>query len=333
VIITRTPIRISLAGGGSDYPAYYEEKGGSVLGFTINRYCWLSLRKLPPFFPHRHRIVYSKVEAVTKAEEILHPVVRAAFLLDPPHTGVELVHTGDLPARSGMGSSSSFTVGLLHALAAFRGHHVSRLNLARWAIEVERDLLGETVGSQDQVWAAYGSSSGVSRIDFRQDGTWDHHSLLIPKDRLGLLNSQLLMFYTGQQRVASDVAKTQVVNFPCRGRHLDRLKGMVDDAAQILQSKDTLERLGTLLHEGWRLKRELAAGVSTPDIDDAYTGAMEAGALGGKLLGAGGGGFLLFFVPKPAQARVRDALSSLLEVPFSIGSEGSKVCLYEPEGL
>jgi D-glycero-alpha-D-manno-heptose-7-phosphate kinase len=332
VIIVRTPFRISIAGGGSDYPAYYESHGGSVLGFTIDKYCWLNLRKLPPFFEHRHRIVYSKVEAVTKTDEILHPVVRAAFLLQAPHTGIELVHTGDLPARSGMGSSSSFTVGLLHALAAFRGHHVSRLNLARWAIEVERDLLGETVGSQDQVWAAYGSS-GVSRIDFRRDGTWDHSSLLLSKERLKELNSQLLLFYTGQQRVASDVAKTQVVNFPCRGRHLDRLKGMVDDAAQILQSQDSLGRLGTLLHEGWRLKRELASGVSTPDIDDAYTSALEAGALGGKILGAGGGGFLLFFVPKAAQARVRIALSSLLEVPFSIGSEGSKVCLYEPEGL
>lgn len=325
-------MRVSLFGGGSDYPSYYQEKGGSVLGFTINRYCWLSLRKLPPFFEHRHRIVYSKVETVTKPAEIAHPVVRACFTLDPPHTGVELVHTGDLPARSGMGSSSSFTVGLLHALAAFRGHHVSRLNLARWAIEVERDLLGETVGSQDQVWAAYGSS-GVGRVDFRQDGSWEHSSLLLPQERLKDLNDRLLLFYTGQQRVASAIAQAQVVNFPHRGRHLDRLKGMVDEGAKVLQSKDSLDRLGALLKEGWRLKRELAAGVSTPDIDEAYGSALDAGALGGKLLGAGGGGFLLFYVPKGAQPRVLRALEGLLEVPFSIGSEGSKVVLYEPDGL
>ena len=330
MIVVRTPFRVSCFGGGTDYPAYYEEHGGSVLGFAINKYCWISLRKLPPFFDYRHRVVYSEIELVKAAKELRHPVVRAAFMQHAPY-GLEMHHDGDLPSRSGLGSSSSFTVGLLNALHAFKGHMSTKSDLAMEAIHVERDLLKENVGSQDQVWAAYG---GFNQIDFHRDGSFDVSPLLVPSLRRNELNDNLLLFFTGFARNATEVAGKQLANFPARQAQLASLKRMVPVARALIENpREDLLGLGEMLHAGWRLKRELSDAVSTAIIDNIYDGARAAGATGGKLLGAGGGGFLLLYVPAKFQPAVRAALHKLVEVPFRIGAEGSRVVLYEPEGL
>lgn len=330
MIICRTPFRVSLYGGGTDYPAYYEQHGGSVLGFTINKYCWISLRKLPPFFDYRHRVVYSKVELVKASREIEHPVVRTAFMQHAPY-GLEMHHDGDLPSRSGLGSSSSFTVGLLNALHAFKGHMSTKSDLAMEAIHVERDLLKENVGSQDQVWAAYG---GLNQIDFHRDGSFDVAPILVPALRRNELNDNLLLVFTGFARSASEIAGKQLANFAQRQGHLARMRQMVPEARAVIENpRASLEILGDMLNESWALKREMAAEVTTPEIDAIYDAARAAGATGGKLLGAGGGGFLLLYVPAKVRQAVRTTLHKLVEVPFRIGAEGSRIVLYEPEGL
>lgn len=329
MILTKTPFRVSLFGGGTDYEPYYREHGGAVLGFAIDKYCRISLRKLPPFFDYRHRVVYSEIELVRRAADIRHPVVREAFLQHAPY-GFELHHDGDLPARSGLGSSSSFTVGLLHALHAFKGHMSSRQQLATEATHLERDVLGENVGSQDQIWAAYG---GFSQISFSRDGTFDTQPIVMTPERKALLNGRLMLFFTGLSRFGSEIAGAQIANFPQKQRHLARMLGMVSEARSVLESSSGLSEIGGMLHETWQLKRDLADGVSTPDIDDAYAAALAAGAAGGKLLGAGGGGFLLLYVPEAAQDAVRQSLHKLVEVSFQIGAPGSQIVIYEPEGL
>jgi D-glycero-alpha-D-manno-heptose-7-phosphate kinase len=240
-------------------------------------------------------------------------------------------HDGDLPSRSGLGSSSSFTVGLLNALHAFKGHMSSKQNLASEAIHIERDVLQENVGSQDQVWAAYG---GFNQIDFAENGSFEVSPIMASPGRKCDLNDNLMLFFTGFSRTASVIAGKQIANFENRLGHLDRMKRMVPEARGIIESKSgDLRLIGEMLDEAWRLKRELADGVTTDDIDDIYETAKDAGAVGGKLLGAGGGGFILFYVPKPNQKQVRQKLKKLIEVPFTLGAEGSKIVLYEPEGL
>lgn len=330
MIVTRTPFRVSLFGGGSDYPKWYRQHGGAVLGFAMNKYCYISLRELPPFFEHRHRIVYSKVETVTEIAEIQHPAVRHVLQEMPVDFGLEIHHDGDLPARSGLGSSSAFTVGLIHALHAQAGRIASKEQLAREAIRIEQDVIKEAVGSQDQVWAAHG---GLNRIDFNRDGSFAVSPLVLREDRRTELMDHCMLFFTGLSRFASEVAEKKIANLDRQADSIRLMTQMVDEAQAILGSPAPIVQLGRLLHEAWQLKRGLAENVSTDTIDQIYAQAMAAGASGGKLLGAGGGGFVLFLVEPARQEAVRSALRGLIEVQIDIDHVGSRVVVYEPKGL
>lgn len=331
MIITRTPFRISFFGGGTDYPAWYLRYGGAVLATTIDKYCYISCRYLPPFFEHKYRIVYSKIENVKAIPEIQHPAVRAVLDVYDCRDGLEIHHDGDLPARSGLGSSSSFTVGLINAIMALRGKYISKEELASQAIHVEQQVIRENVGSQDQVAAAFG---GFNRIEFRRDGSFDVAPIVLPAERLALLQSHLMLCFTGLARTASEIARSQIENLEKRAQELDRMKAMVDEAISVLQSKSApIEDFGRLLHESWMHKRRLSDLVSTGEIDRLYEVARAAGAIGGKLLGAGGGGFFLLFVRPEHQKEVREKLSHLVHVPFRFESSGSRVVLYQPNGL
>lgn len=331
MIITRTPFRISFFGGGTDYPTWFRRHGGEVLATTIDKYCYISCRRLPPFFEYKHRIVYSHIENVMSAEQIQHPAVRAVMTWQHVTEGLEIHHDGDLPARSGLGSSSSFTVGLINALAALNGRQISKAGLAHAAIHVEQNVIGESVGSQDQISAAYG---GFNWIEFQRDGGFLVEPVILHQARKQALHSHLMLCFTGFSRIASDVAKSQIDNMRQRVTELTKMRAMVADAVQILRDENCrIEEFGKLLDEGWRYKRSLSDRVSTPEIDAMYEAAITAGALGGKLLGAGGGGFLLLFVPPPRQSAVRAALPNVVHVPFQFESSGSRVVLYEPNGF
>lgn len=331
MIMSRTPFRISLFGGGTDYPAWYREHGGAVIGATINKYCYITFRNLPPFFEHRHRIVYSKIELPQRIDEIQHPAVRAVLGECGVEEGVEIQHYGDLPARSGMGSSSAFTVGLLHALRAHSGRMSSAECLAKEAIRIEQEVIKEAVGSQDQVWAAYG---GINMIVFHTDGRFDVTPVIISAGRRDELQSHLLLFFTGFSRTADSIASRKIENLLARRSQLYCMHKMAEHTMAILQNPSMpIAEIGSLLHESWRLKKELADCVTTHAIDNMYTAAMDAGALGGKLLGAGGGGFMLIFAEPHAHQRIREALRDLIEVSFEIGSPGSRIVIYEPNGL
>ena len=331
MIITRTPFRISFFGGGTDYPAWYQQHGGEVLATSIDKYCYITCRYLPPFFEHRHRIVYSLIENVKRTDEINHPAVRAVLEWHGCEKGLEIHHDGDLPARSGLGSSSSFTVGLVHALAALDGKYVSKEDLARNAIHIEQDIIKENVGSQDQISAAFG---GFNRIEFRRNNSFQVSPVILRKQRVEELQSHLMLCFTGLSRIASEVAKSKIDNLKNRETELRRMHEMVDHAVQILQHKTTpIEEFGKLLHESWLYKRSLSDKVSTPEIDNFYDEARAAGAIGGKILGAGGGGFLLLFVKPELQPTVRERLKNLIHVPFAFEDSGSRVVLYQPGGL
>lgn len=331
MIISRTPFRISLFGGGTDYPEWYRHHGGAVIGTTINKYCYLSLRRLPPFFEHRHRIVYSKVECVKALEEIEHPSVRAVFASHGVDMGLELHHDGDLPARSGLGSSSSFTIGLINALRAYGGKMSSPGFLAREAIRIEQEIIGEAVGSQDQIWAAFG---GTNVITINPDDSFVVQPVIMSKERREAFQSHLMLFFTGISRIASVIASEKIANLLHRRTELQAMRAMVDEAANILANpKQSLTEIGRLLHENWMIKRQLADNVSTPFINDIYQAACDAGALGGKVLGAGGGGFILLFAEPERQAAIRERLKDLISVDVTIGSPGSKIVIYEPSGL
>ena len=328
MIISRTPFRISFFGGGTDYPVWYREHGGAVLATSINRYCYITCRYLPPFFEHKSRIVWSHIERVRSVAEIRHPAVREALNFMDIREGVEIHHDGDLPARAGLGTSSSFTVGLLHALYALKGAMRSKRQLALDAIHLEQERLGENVGSQDQVTAAFG---GFNRVDFDSDNGFAVSPVILPKPRSQELQDHLMLFFTGISRTASEVAKEQIKVTPQRKRELTCMHEMVGHAADILAGSSDLSDFGRLLHEGWQLKRSLTQHISTPEIDGIYDTARRAGALGGKLLGAGGGGFLLFFVPPERHPDLLDRLHLLLHVPVSFESSGSQIVFFEPE--
>lgn len=329
MIITRTPYRISLFGGGTDYPTWYREHGGAVLGMTINKYCYITLRELPPFFAHKYRVAYSIVEEVNDIAKIAHPAIRAVLAEKPTDCGLEIHHDGDLPARSGLGSSSSFTAGLLNALYAFEGRLISKRALALETIRVEQDVMHEAVGSQDQVWAAYG---GLNRINFETSGGFEVRSLVLPVSRRTELEDRLMLFFTGVSRFSTEIAKKKIDNLSRRTAQLNEMRAMVDRAEALLTDPDmSLDDFGKLLHQNWMLKRELADGVTTPEVEAIYDRAIAAGAHGGKLLGAGGGGFILFFVDPDARASVRKALEHLVYVPVKISYGGSEVILYQPE--
>jgi len=331
VIISRTPFRISFFGGGTDYPAWYHEYGGSVIGMTIDKYCYLSCRQLPPFFEYKYRIVYSMVEYVKEIAEIKHPAVRSILETFGIHEGLEIHHDGDLPARSGVGSSSSFTVGLIHSLKALQGFIISKRDLATQAIYIERDVLKENVGSQDQVLTAYG---GLNRIDFYRDDSFVVTPIIMDKERIAALQNHMMLFFTGFSRNASDIAKSQIENLDKRKQELRAMGAVVEEAVSVLQSRTVpIEQFGKLLHEYWQYKRSLSEQVSNGHIDKIYQAGIEAGAIGGKLLGAGGGGFMLFFVRPEDQPRVREKLKHLVHVTFRIDYTGSKIVIYEPNNF
>ena len=331
MIISRTPFRVSFFGGGTDYPAWFKEHGGAVLATTIDKYCYISVRVLPPFFAHRYRLVYSIVENVKEIGEIQHPAARAVLQWNGSHDGLEIHHDGDLPARSGVGSSSAFTVGMINAMKALEGRLVSKEELARDAIYIEQCVLHEPVGSQDQISAAFG---GFNRISFRPDGSFDLQPIILPAERHAELQSHLMLFFSGISRYSSDVAQAKIDNIATRACELKAMYEMVDQAMIILRNPATpIREFGELLHEAWTLKKRLSDRVSTQFIDGVYETARSAGAIGGKILGAGGGGFVLFFVPPERQAAVREALRELIFVPFKLESAGSRIVLYSPNGL
>ena len=321
MIISQTPYRISFFGGGTDYPGWYLKHGGQVLSTTIDKYLYISCRYLPPFFEHRLRLVYSKEEIAQHAYELDHPAAREALKYVGIDYGLEIHYDGDLPGRSGLGSSSAFTVGLLNALYAYKEQPFTKHRLAMESIHIEQDIIKETVGSQDQVNAAYG---GLNHIEFQTSGKINVNQITIPKDRLNALSDNLMLFYTGIIRTAEKVAQSYVINIHSKKKQLLKMYDMVNDAIRILNSGD-LDDFGLLLNETWEQKRSLSNIVSNEHVDNIYGSACSAGALGGKLSGAGGGGFILLYVPLENQPAVKKKLSNLLYVPFSFETNGSQI--------
>ncbi len=328
MIISRTPFRISFFGGGTDYPAWYRQHGGAVLAGTIDKFCYLTCRYLPPFFEHRFRIVYSKIENCQKPEEIQHPSARETLRFLKISRGIEIHHDGDLPGRSGMGSSSAFTVGLLNALYALHGRAVGKSQLATESIHIEQEILKEMVGSQDQVCAAYG---GLNRINFLQNGGFFVQPMTLTGERVEQLNSHLMLFYTGIKRTAASVATSFVPSIAERSSLLDTMRNCVEKGCEILNGHGELDPFGELLHEAWQAKRSLSDKISNPQVDAAYEAARSAGALGGKLLGAGGGGFLLVFAPPSKHDGIKRQLNRLIHVPFKFEFGGSQVIFHDLE--
>ncbi len=331
MIISRTPFRISFFGGGTDYPAYFTNMGGAVLSTTIDKYCYISARILPPFFtPIKFRIVWSHIEGVSSIDEILHPAVKTGlhYAGYDNNLGLEIHHQGDLPARSGIGSSSSFVVGLLKTLYSLKGIELSKHDLACKAIDLEQNWLKEKVGCQDQIAASYG---GFNKIVFDKNGRIDVHKVNIPSINLDRLNKNLLLFYTGRQRLSSKVASDIVQNINNKKRILQKMFKMVNIGEKVL-IKGNLDEFGSLLDETWTLKQQLSPMISGTKINQIYKLAKTNGALGGKLLGAGGSGFMVFYVPQNFQEDVKRALSNFIEVPFGFDSSGCKILLpEEPE--
>jgi D-glycero-alpha-D-manno-heptose-7-phosphate kinase len=328
MIISRTPFRISFFGGGTDYPAWYRQHGGAVLAATINKYCYLTCRFLPPFFQHRTRLCYSIIEMVKTLDEINHPSARETLRYLKINRGIEIHHDGDLPGRSGMGSSSAFTVGLLNALYALKGQVIGKRQLAVEALHLEQNILKEAVGSQDQVSTVYG---GVNKINFMQNDDFSVHPMTVSPERLEELNCHLMLFYTGIKRTAANVASSYVASMADRAAALHKLRHHVDKSCEILSGGKNLIPFGELLHDAWQLKRSLSEKVSNSQVDSLYDEARKAGAVGGKLLGAGGGGFFLLFVPPEKQNKVRKQLNRLIHVPFKFEFAGSQIIFYDLE--
>ncbi len=326
MIISRTPYRVSYFGGGTDYHTWYQEHGAAVLTTTINHYCYLICRLLPPFFNHTSRVVWSIVEEVASHDHIKHPSVKAVLDYFHINQGVEIHHHGDLPARSGLGSSSAFTVGLLNALYALQGRMVSKRDLACQAVHIERNVLKENVGVQDQIQTAFG---GLNKIVVRTDGGFDVSPIILPQARLQEFKSHLLLFFTGVSRTASDIAGDKMKAIPQKKVELHRMQEMVDEAIKILCEDHDITEFGELLNETWQLKRQITSKISSNFIDDIYARAQAAGAIGGKLLGAGGGGFILFFAKPEDHPRILDALKDILLVPFDFEVGGSQIIFYD----
>ena len=330
MIITRTPLRISFFGGGTDYPVWYRQHGGAVLCTTIDKCCYITCRNLPPFFEYHSRISYSRVENVVSNHSIEHPSVRACLQFLQVNEGVEIHHVADLPARTGLGTSSAFTVGLLLGLYALKNQMRDKNGLAADAIRVEQELLQEAVGAQDQVSAAYG---GFNRINFQMDDTIDVKRVVTPQRRLVELEQHLALYFTGFSRIASEIAKEQIRVTPQKQKELETMFQMVNEAEAIVTDPSRpINEFGRLLHESWKVKRTLTQNITNNSIDDIYEAGLSAGALGGKLLGAGGGGFMLFFAPPENREALRLRLKKLLCVPFAFSRNGSQVIVYEPEG-
>ncbi len=327
MVITQTPIRVSFLGGGTDYPAYFRHQGGATLATAINKYTLVSVHRLTRFADCRIRVHYSQIEAVSEIDQIRHPPTRECLRFLGINEGIEIHYVGDLPAHTGLGSSSSTTVGLLSALHAFKGEMVSREQLAAEAVYVEQELIKERVGNQDQYICALG---GFRHLQFYPDGRVSADPIILPEVSQCALQERLLMFYTGVQRFAHEVLDEQLERTHS-GENADdlcHLKGLVSQGLEILQHNSDLSAFGELLHEGWVLKRRLSSKIATPWIDQLYERARQAGAVGGKLLGAGGGGFLLLYVEPRNRGQVQRALSELGEVEFAFEPSGSQVIFY-----
>ena len=331
MIITKTPLRVSLFGGGTDYPDWYRENGGAVLATTINKYCYITCRYLPPFFPYKHRVVYSKVETVDSVDEIKHPAVRSILQAFSEERGLEIHYDADLPARTGVGSSSSFTVGFILALKALKGESIDKHKLAKLAINLEQNVMKENVGAQDQILAAYGN---FNKIDFYKDDSFNVTPVIMERERLNLLQDHFMLYFTGVTRVASDIVGDQLNNMKNVVSHYEKIRELVDEALIILRdSSRSISEIGKLLHESWQVKRELSNTITNPEIDKIYQAGIDAGAIGGKILGAGGGGFILFFAAPEHQANIQEKLKNLIYVPFRFENLGSKIVVYEPNGF
>lgn len=329
MVISRTPFRISFFGGGTDYPSWYRRNGGAVLATTINKYCYINARYLPPFFGYKYRIAYNtRIENCKTIDEIVHPPVSAAIRFLKIRQGIDIHYDGDLPGRSGLGSSSAFTVGLLHALHALSGQMPSKRDLAKESIYLEQNVLGETVGSQDQVLAAYG---GFNLINFQKDGEITLKPITISSKRIKDLENHLMLFYTGIARTASNIAKSYVKDIKSRQKQLDNLNEMVVNAFDLFNSKQDIKDFGRLLNESWQIKRSLSSVVSNSKIDEIYQRAIAKGALGGKLLGAGGGGFLLLFVVPSKQNNIKKEFKNLIHVPFKFENNGSQIIFFDQQ--
>ncbi len=328
MVIVQTPVRISFFGGGTDYPVWYREHGGSVLATTIDKYIYIQCRKLNAFHDHKHRIIYSKMEDVREIDEIVHPAVREVFRYMNVTDGIEMHHDSDLPARSGMGSSSSFVVGLLHALHALRGEMLDKEAMAKEAIHVEHNLIKENVGVQDQIMAAFG---GFNLLSFNTNGSFTVQPVTLRKERMADLKNHMMLFYTGMKRVASEVAAEQIKNTPNRQAELSAMQEMVGEGLKILTGTQPIADFGRLLHESWQLKRKLSAKISNSEIDDIYSAGLNAGAAGGKLLGAGGGGFVLFIVPPERRAHLLEKLGRFVHVPFGFDNLGSNIIFFREQ--
>lgn len=330
MIICRTPYRISFFGGGTDYPGWYRENTGAVLSTTIDKYCYITLRYLPPFFDYKYRIRYYQREEANSVEDICHPAIRECLRYVKVETGIDLVHHGDLPAQSGLGTSSTFTVCLLHALNALLYRMPTKRQLALDAIRVEQDRIGENVGSQDQTAAAFG---GLNLIEFGGSSEILVTPLVISPERITQLHSHMLLYFTGMQRQASEIAADQVKTIDKHSSELTEMTALVHEAVAILASDRPITEFGRLLDYQWQLKRRLSSKISNDTIDTMYAAAIQAGAIGGKLLGAGGGGFMLFFVEPERQESVRTALRGMLQVPFRFENTGSQIIYHAPQAL
>jgi D-glycero-alpha-D-manno-heptose-7-phosphate kinase len=329
MIITRTPFRVSFFGGGTDHPEWFYNHDGAVLVTSIDKYCYLSCRRLPPFFKHKHRVVYSNIENVTTNDEIQHPAVRAILNWANINQGLEIHHDADLPARSGLGSSSAFSVGCINALYGLAGKMISKEKLSSSAIHIEREILKENVGFQDQISTAYG---GFNLIKFGRDGSFLVAPVTISSERKQELHSHLLLCFTGFSRIASEIEKSKIDKITKIEENLKALHSMVNEAMSILQNTNMpIEEFGKLLAASWEYKRSLSERVSTPEIDLIYETAIKAGAIGGKILGAGGGGFLLLFAKPEKHDNIRNELKNLVHVPFDFENNGSSVLFYKPD--
>lgn len=327
MIITKTPFRMSFFGGGTDMPAFFNEHGGAVISTTFDKFCYVNVRHMPPFHPYISELVHNRFERVNNIEDIEHPLIRECMRLHDIHE-IRLTYEGDLPARTGLGTSSTFAVGMLNAFCALKGKMMSKRQLAQEAIQVERDILQEHGGWQDQVAAAFG---GLNRIDFH-DHDFSVHPIIVSPERKKELDENLLLFYTGVQRFSSEIQADTFAKPVDKTQQLLDMLSLVDEAENVLTNKDTsLNEFGKLLDTTWKLKRRTGSKVSNGSIDELYAIAIKAGALGGKLLGAGGGGFLLFYCEKDKQENLKKALEKLMIVPFNFESDGTQVLYYSPQ--
>ena len=326
MIISRTPLRISFFGGGTDYPAWYNQNEGITISTSINKYAYITVRELPPFFKFKYRIQYYLKEEVSSLNKIKHPVVREAIKYLNIKKGIELFHNADLPARSGLGSSSTFTVGVLNALYALKQKMVAKRQLALDAINLEQNIIGEAVGSQDQTIASFG---GFNLIEFNKAKTFEVKNIIISNDRLKFLEENLILLFTGFSRTAETIAKHQIKSIPFKENELHKMNEITNEAKKIItNNRNSIDEFGNLLNEQWHLKKSLTNKISNSQIDNIYNVAISSGALGGKLLGAGGGGFMLFYAKKKNHKKIKKALKGKLIVPFKFENTGSQIIYF-----